>query len=905
MPDRSAGDWTLDLRTRLSRLRLSPAREAEIIEELSQHLDDRVDELCAAGASNADARRVALEELSDAGELARRMQPLSQASMPAPIVHGRTGSGLLRGLWQDMHFALRAARRQPGFAATIVLTLALGIAVNTTAFTLVNGAVFRPLPFADPDRIVRLSMTNLGNAQAPFTDLSYLDFHDWRSARATFEDLGAVGESGVDLSGDGRPAAAAFAAFVSWNMFSLLGEPPELGRDFAESDDRAGAAPAVILSGNLWRSRYGADPDIVGSTIRVDGVPSTVVGVMSRDFGFPDRSELWLPLAALPEETRTARGVRRLDGVGRLRPGVSIEQAVAELSGIAASLAERFPDTNRNTAPRVDPYGINGEIVTVMMVLLGAVGFVLLIACANVANLLLARAADRSRDVTLRLALGASRWRIARQLLAESLLLAAAGGAVGLALSYAGVQLLVSNFPADGAPPYWIQFPIDRAVFAYLVILCGASALVSGLVPAWHASRTTLAAALNDASRGSSGGRHRRRWVGAFVVAQVALALMLLSGAGLMVQNLVRLTRIDIGIESEGLMQTFFNLRRPEYSPERRGLFFGQLQERFAAGGIEAALASHPPLGGALEQRLRVEGQAVSDPAALPVVSVVRVGQRYFDVMGAPIVAGRTLAGNDLRQHDDTVVVNERFARMYFQDQPAVGRRISLIEPSASAGTADGSQWMTIVGVVGNVRQQWLPSGDFDPVVYRPYAADPPRAMFVLTRSAAGRLAPAAAVTNAVAALDPGLPLVPATTVDEAIARQFWPQRLFGSLFGIVAAIAMLLATSGLYAVTAYAVSRRTREIGVRVALGADARGVWWTVTGATFRQLAIGLTLGLAGAAAVGTMLPAMLVGAGGGQPLVLVLVALVLVAAGVAASALPARRAVRLDPVTALHAE
>jgi len=491
-----------------------------------------------------------------------------------------------------------------------------------------------------------------------------------------------------------------------------------------------------------------------------------------------------------------------------------------------------------------------------------------------------------------------------RQLLVESLLLAAVGGLCGLGLSYPSLAVF-QNLPAESAPPYWVQFTMDRVVVAYLVALCVGSALVCGLVPAWHASRANLVTTLNDAGRGSAGSRHRRRWTGAFVVAQVSLALVLLTGATLMMQNLLSLVRTDAGVETGELMQMAFNLRRSGDSPERRLLFLSQLEERLASSpSVNTALASNAPMGGAPVRGLRIDGRPAADPQTLPPVSLIRVGQRYFDVVGVPVIAGRAFAAHDLRQPDDSAIVNERFVSTHFQDEPVIGKRILLTELNTRAGSADDQRWLTIVGVVGNVRQNRLPSGEFDPVVYSSYAADSPQ-MLVLARSAAGPIAAAAFVGDQVRALNADLPLSPVTTVDEALARQQWPQRLFGVMFAILASIAMLLATCGLYAVTSYAVSRRTREIGVRVALGADARRVWWAVTGTTLRQLAIGLVLGTAGAAAVATVLPAMLVGTVRGNLLAFAGVAVVLVAAGVAASAVPARRAMRLDPMTALQTE
>jgi predicted permease len=696
------------------------------------------------------------------------------------------------------------------------------------------------------------------------------------------------------------------AASISWNLLALLRVPPALGRGFTAADDRPGALPAAIIAADLWRTRYASNAGVLGKTIRINGVPTTIVGVMPPGFGFPNRAALWVPLAARPEQERESRSARTLEAVGRLRPGVTIEQAQSELAGIAAALAAQFPDTNRNVAPRVEPASIAREIVAILLALVGAVGFVLLIGCANVANLLLARAADRARDLTLRLALGASRWRIVRQLLAESLLLALAGGVAGLALSSAGMQVFLANMEPDAAPRSWVQFTVDRVVFAYVAALCLASAFACGLVPAWQVSRPGLVAALNDAGRTETGSRHRRRWTGAFVVAQVALALVLLTGAMLMMRNLAGLLRIDAGVNAEELLQTGFILQRSDYTPERRLLFFDRLEERLSSGpGIVAALASNAPLGGALVRSVRIDGQPAVDPNALPVVSLVDVGQRYFEVLGAPVLAGRVFDAGGARQPADRVVVNERFARTYFEDRGAVGRRILLQVLDPGAGNGGAAQWLTIVGVIGNVRQRMLPSSDFDPVVYRASTVEPPQSMRVIARSTSSPGAIAGLVRSQVQALDPELPLLPMATVRDAFALQFWPQRVFGSLFAAFAIIAILLAACGLYGVTSYAVARRTREIGVRVALGADGRRVWWTVTGTTLRQLAIGIVLGTAGAAAIAGVLPAILVGTGGADPVVFAAVAVVLVAVGVAASAIPARRATRLDPVTALQAE
>jgi putative ABC transport system permease protein len=813
------------------------------------------------------------------------------------------------GLWQDVRYAARILRKQPGFAAAVVLTLGLGIAANTVVFTVVNGALLRELPFEGADRIVSLGVRNLGNADSQGSGLSYADFQDWRTAQRTFEGIGAAAEDGVDMSDNDRPAVRVRGAYVSWDTFALIRQQPALGRAFSEADDRPGAAPVVILGEAIWRTRYLSDPRILGSTIRVDGVPSTIIGVMPQGFGFPLRAEIWVPLVALPEDARTSRSNRLLEGVGRLRPGVSYEQATAELSGITTALAEQYPASNRNTAPRIEPLrtGIGAPILGVVVALLGAVAFVLLIACANTANLLLARAAERTRDVAVRLALGASRWRIVRQLLVESLVLATVAGVLGLGLSYVGIQIFWS-LAAESAPPYWLRFPIDRAVFAYFTVICLSSSVLCGLVPAWQASRSAVVATLNDMGRTSSSGRCVRRWTGAFVVAQVALALVLLTGATLMIQNLLNRMRADIGVDTGRLVQMEISLSARIYdTPERRLLFYKQLEEGLASNGnTKAVLASHAPVAGAVVRRPLIEGRPPADAGTLPPVSVLNVGQRYFEVVGTVLTQGRMFTAADMRTGSEAVVVNQQFAKTYFRDESVIGQRMRLASPnSTGTGPEGASGWVTVIGVVSNVRQRQLRSGEFDPVLYVPYAIDALPTMSILARSDSDLASTVGVIRDQVRALDSELPVFNISTVQAALSVNRWPQRVFGSMFAIFALIAVSLATVGLYAVTAYAVSRRTREIGVRVALGADARQVWLTVTGPTLRQLALGLLMGLAGAAAVATVLPAMVVGTTGANPLILIGVAILMLVVGIAACVIPGLRATRLDPIAALRSE
>jgi len=464
-------------------------------------------------------------------------------------------------IWSDITHGCRLLLKDRGFTFAAALTLSLGIAVNVLVFTLLNGALLRDLPFSHPDRIVDIRVFHRDRPQQPMAEASYLDVRDWNAAVQSFDGIGAADEQTMNVSEEGRPAERVEGAFVSANGFALIGARPALGRDFRVEDDRVGATPVVMLGNDVWQSRYAADPAVVGRTIRVNGVPSVVIGVMADGFGFPGTAGIWQPLALLSAEERDDRGYRALYAFGRMRAGVTIEQATDDVARVMTGLAERHPDTNRQTEPRLALFrvGIGAPIRALFAALMGAVAFVLLIACANVANLLLARAAGRSREVTVRMALGASRWRIVRQLPVESLLLAALAGAAGLGLSVAGVRLFWAS-AADSHPPYWLRFPFDFRVFAYLAAVCLGTSILFGLLPALQTARTSLVQVLNEASRGATTGRGGRRWSGALVVGQIALTLVLLAGAMAVVQNAVALTRVEAGVDTARLIRLRLDL---------------------------------------------------------------------------------------------------------------------------------------------------------------------------------------------------------------------------------------------------------------------------------------------------------------------------------------------------------
>jgi putative ABC transport system permease protein len=804
--------------------------------------------------------------------------------------------------WSDVRHGARLLVKDWGFTLAAVATLSIGIAVNMLVFTLINGALLRDLPFAEPDRIVEVRVFHRDRPQEPTAGASYLDVLDWREAVSAFDGIGAADEQTMNVSDEAHPAERFEGAFVSWDAFALIGVRPVLGRDFRADDDRAGATPVVLLGHDVWRSRYGSDASIVGRTIRVNGVASVVIGVMPDNFGFPATAALWQPLALLSAQERDDRRYRAFDAFGRIRAGMSLEQATADLGRVMNGLAARHPDTNKETEPRLAPFriGVGGPIRVLFATLLGAVAFVLLIACANVANLLLARVAGRVREVSVRMSMGASRWRIVRQLLVENLLLAALAGACGLALSVGGIRLFWS-VAQDTHPPYWLRFPFDLRVFGYLAAICLGTTILFGLLPALQTARTNLADVLSDASRGATGSRRSRRWSGALIVGQIALTLVLLSGALAVVQNAVALTAQEAGVDTSRLLRLRLDLPASHYgTPEQRVAFYRRLEDRVAGDATRVTLANVPPLAGGRRRAVELNGQPA---AAERQATQVTIGDRYFETIGARPVRGRPFVRGEGEPGRGAAIVNERFAAMFFPGADALGQRIHLADPARPGrAPANAGEWLTIVGVAQNVRQRPGPDMGFDPVVYVPFTSDVVWSMNVLLRSDGDRAAAAAALRAHVSAIDPDLPLFDVRTVDDLLAFQNWGQRVFGTMFGVFASLALLMAAVGLYAVTAYGVSQRTREFGVRMALGAPALHVAWLVARRSSWQVAAGLLLGALGAVAISRLTPAVVSVSRAGEPGFLAAVVVFVTVVAALACLVPARRAVRVDPVVAL---
>jgi predicted permease len=816
------------------------------------------------------------------------------------------------GLWQDIQFAIRLLIKDKWFTLIAAIALALGIGVNTTVFTFVNAVLIRGLPFDDPDRI--LALNSLDPVRNRNMGVSYLDFKDWVAGTQTFTALAAYTGSTMNVSDEGRAPERFSGTFLSANAFSVIGQRPLLGRDFLPEDDRPGAAAVVLLGNGVWKNRYGSDPGVIGRTIRVNDIPSVVIGVMPEGFKFPQNADLWQPLATVPRLEQQPRNARGLEVFGRLDASASLGQSQAELIAIGQRLAQDYPDTNKDVQPRVQTFNqrVNGgPIRAVFLSLMGAVAFVLLIACANVANLLLARSAHRSREMAVRVSLGATRWRIVRQLLIESVLLAVISGVIGLALSIVGVRLF-DAVTQDVGKPYWIQFTMDGRVFAYLAAICLGTGVIFGLAPALHVSKTDVNEILKEGGRSGSAGIRVRRWTGALIIGELALTVALLAGAGFMMRNFLTLYRLDLGIETAHLLTMSLALPDAKYpTVEQRLAFYQRLQERLQSNGKfqSVTVASNAPMQGGFARRLAVDGRPLASGEQPPTVTMLTVDPRYFATMGLSLLRGRAFTDADGSPGQEAAIINTRFAQMHFANDDPIGRRIELsIDLAGGAPPAGGiptSLTATIVGIAPNVRQRNFAEAETDPVAYLPFRMDPRGFMLLLARSEGDPNALTPLLREEVRAIDPDLPLFGIRTMDQSLAQQRWPFRVFGAMFAIFATIALMLSAVGLYAVTAYSVTQRTQEIGVRVALGAESGQVMWLFLRRAFVHLGVGLTIGIAGAFGVGKIFEStqLLIQTNGRDPVTIGSIALLLALVSLTASLWPARKAARLDPLAALR--
>ncbi len=794
----------------------------------------------------------------------------------------------------DLRYALRMFRKNPGFTAVAVVTLALGIGANTAIFSVVNGVLLQPLPFPQPDRIMALWQNDLADGVVKNT-VSMPNFLDWRDQNGVFEAMALYTLGAVTVAGPSAPVRLRTAT-VSEGFFDVMGVAPALGRAFRPADHRQGAAPAIILSRAAWQASFGSDPSIVGRQVRLDGQSATVVGVMPAGFTFPRRVDAWRAVV-IDRANMPGRGMVYLQVVGRLEPGVTLARARAEMSAIATRLEREYPVANPGVGITVLPLREDqvGDVRPALLVLAGAVGFVLLIACANIANLLLARGVARQREITLRGALGAARGRVARQLLVENLLLAALGGAAGLFVGLWAFEALRALLPPN--LPRVDEIRLDGLVLAGTFASALVAGLVFGLVPALRASRVDLADALRE--RAATGGGRRLR--NGLVVAEVALAMTLLVGAGLLVTSFARLQTVDPGFDADHVLVSSLALPAGLYAePARQVAYFDRLvADVSAVPGVEAAgvTTTIPLQGSELDLSFAIEGRPEPTPDDTPDAEFDAVTPGYFGAVRMRVVAGRGFRASDDAQAPPVVIVSQALADRYFPNESPVGRRIRV-------ELGDNPPFREIVGVVNDIRHAELGTPPL-PTMYVPTAQAPFHFGQLVARTAGDPAALAGAVRSAIRLADPALAQGTVRPFQDVVSASVAQPRFRSLLVGGFAFLALALAMIGLAGVLSYSVSLRTHEIGVRMALGARPGAILRLIVGEGVGLAAAGVLVGLAGAVALSSTVRSLLFGVSAVDPGLYTALAIALAAVAALASYVPARRAARLDPMQALRAE
>jgi putative ABC transport system permease protein len=802
---------------------------------------------------------------------------------------------------KDLKYGVRVLLKSRGFAFAAIIALALGIGANTAIFSVVNTVLLRSLPYQEPDRLMVVRETKL--PKYPEFAVSPGNYLDWVKQQTVFERLEARSGIAYNMSGTGEPERL-IGALVTWGTFSMLGATPAYGRDFLPEEDRSGNNNVIILSHGLWQRRFGANPDIINQTITLDLKPYTVIGIMPPDFRYPTwaENELWSPIG-FDEDDAQAHGAHYLAVEGRLKPGVTVEQAVAEMETIAARLAKQYPDSNTGWSTKVVPmrdYEVS-DIKPTLVFLWWAVALVLLIACANVANLLLARATVREKEFAIRTALGAGRGRIIRQLLTESLLLALIGGGIGLLLAVWGIEALVALAP-EGLPRVK-EVAIDSTAILFTLGVSVMTGLVFGLAPALQSSRSGVSETLKEGGRGASGGPRRQRMRNVLVVAEVALALVLLVGAGLMIRSFLHLQQVDPGFNPQNALIASVSLSRSKYqNDQQQAAFLKSVTERLSASpGVKAAGATQTlPMWGDYLLGFHVQGRPPHNPGEETSADYCAVTPGYFDAMGIRLVRGRLFTEQDREGAPRVALVSEQFARMHFPNEDPIGQRMHI--------TNGPTIYREIVGIVGDVKQLGL-AQETRAQMYEPLYQEPHSYVTLVARTEGEPEAAGSLLRAAVSEVDKDQPLSRIRTLEYVVAGSIARQRFAMLLFGIFAATALVLAAVGLYGVMSYSVTQRTHEIGVRMALGADRKDILRLVVGQGMILSVIGVIIGLAVAYSTGQLASSFLSGllfqVAVTDLLTFIVIPVVLVGVALAASFVPARRAVKVDPIVALRHE
>jgi len=811
----------------------------------------------------------------------------------------------MQTLWQDLRYGARMLVKKPVFTLVAILTLALGIGANTAIFTVINAALLRPLPYEGAERLVVVA-TTMRRDTVEVRSTSYPDFVDWRDQNTVFERIAAHAATSFNLTSGAGPERVD-GELVSADYFPLLRARAAFGRTFLPEEDRAPDARRVALVGHsLWQRRFGGSAALLGQTIQLNDTDYTVVGIMPEGFrGVSDEAEIWLPMMMVssvrPVSILQARNQRWQGAVARLKPGVTLAQAQTEMDLIMRRSEQTYPDSNRNRGARVTPLQEQffGDLQLTLWILLGAVGCVLLVACANVANLQLQRAAGRASEMSVRLALGATPQRLIRQLLTESLLMALIGGALGILLALWSVDFLIKLSPVTF--PSFVKLTVDGRVLGFSLLISVLTGAMSGLAPALQAAKPALNESLKAGGRNASGGLGRNRLLGSLVVSEIALALTLLIGAGLMIRSLQRLQAVDPGFNAERLLTMRVSLPSQRYQRDQIIAFSQQLRDRLQAlpGAQSVALSSDLPLGGSTSAGPIELEDRHEEPAGGEIrMYRHRVTPGFFSTLGIPLVKGRDFTADDHAQAPGVVIISEAMARRYWPNEDPIGKRLRE--------TGQGAPWLSIVGVAGEVKYRGLPQNpNTDPDVYFPLLQGQSGSLFLAIRSGIDPNSLVATVRGVLRKLDPDLPAYDVATMEDQVADQTTQSRLGAWLLSLFGVLALTLAAVGIYSVMAYAVEQRSREIGVRVALGARASDVLKMVIGQGMRLALLGVALGLGASLALTQLMKRLLFGVTAADPLTYGALALLLTLVALLACFVPARRATKVDPIIALRFE
>jgi len=900
-------NWNHIVREHLAVSRLPPEREIEIVEEQARRLEAAYEDALADGLSEAEAEARAAQSydwrLLEC-ELSRAERPVAVRAMrPSLELIERKGVKRMESLLQDLRFGARMLAKNPGFTLIAALTLSLGIGATTAIFSVVNAVLLRPLPYENPERLVMIWETN-AKEQNNAATASFDDYTDFRRANQHFEQVGATTarwQLNLTEAGEARQVGC---MFVSANVFPMLGVKPQAGRFFTDDEDKPGGPDVVVLSHALWSQQFGGRQDLIGQAIRLGGNPVTVIGVAPAGFQFLEPAELWRPLARNPVvEANAGRGVRLFNIVGRLKSGATTEQAQAEIAGIARGLERQFPNTNSGIGVRLVSLHeqVTGKVNTLLWLLLGAVVLVLLIACVNVANLMLAQASARQKEIAIRLALGAGRRRLIRQLLIESSMLAVISGALGTLLAVSGIDLLLALSP--GNLPRQSSIHVDLAALAFALAVSLLTGLVAGLAPAFQSSKVTVGESLKESGKSATASWRQQRLRAALVVSEMALALILLAGAGLLVKSFARLLEVKPGFLTENILIFSANLPEAKFSqPQQRAEFYRQVEERFktlpdiSSVGVVTRLPIFSPANNNITTAISVEGKPVPEGQQRE-SDFRRASNDYFQTMGIPLIAGRGFGNQDGEPNQPpTAIINEAMATRFWPGENPLGKRFR------SGPNSDQNPWITVVGVVGNVRHLGLEI-EPRPELYRHYLTNPPRSPIFVARTKTDPRGLFTSVRNLVKQIDGEIAVADLTTMQEQVAISLATRRFALTLFGLFGAVALLLAAVGLYAVMSYSVAQRSHELGIRSALGAQAADLLRLVVRQGMTLALLGIAVGSASALALTRLMENLLFSVRATDPVTLTLAAAMLAFVALLACWFPARRATKVDPLTFLR--